>query len=213
MAGEITEIKVQKRKMDRVNVYLDGEYGFSLAMGVAASLKRGDILSEEEIRELQSRDAVQKAYDRALDYLAYRPRSSAELRRYLRKKQVSTEVGEAVLERLSAAGLLDDGAFARYWVENRETFKPRGRRALRHELRQKGIDDELIAEVLSEIDEEESAYRAAVSQAQRYDHLDDRVFRQKMYGFLRRRGFGYEVVRETVSRLLQQSAEEGGEDS
>lgn len=210
MAGQITEIKVQKRKRDRVNVYLDGEYSFSLAMGVAASLKRGDVLSDEEIQELQSRDSVQKAYDRALDYLAYRPRSSAELRRYLRQKQVSREVSELALERLNAAGLLDDGAFARYWVENRETFKPRGHRALRHELRQKGIDEELIAEVLSGVDEEESAYRAAVRQAQRYDHLDDGVFRQKMYDFLRRRGFGYEVIRETISRLLQQSAEEGG---
>lgn len=213
MAGQITEIKVQKRKRDRVNVYLDGEYSFSLAMGVAASLKRGDILSDEEIQELQARDSVQKAYGRALDYLAYRPRSSVELRRYLRQKQVSADVSELALERLSAAGLLDDGAFARYWVENRETFKPRGHRALRHELRQKGIDDELIAEVLSEVDEEESAYRAALGQAQRYGHLDDGVFRQKMYDFLRRRGFGYEVIRDTISRLLQQGAEEGGEQS
>ncbi len=213
MAGQITDIRVQKRKRDRVNVYLDGEYAFSLEMGVAVSLKRGEILSDEEIQGLELRDSVQKAYDRTLNYLAYRPRSGAELRRYLTKTHVSPEVSERVLERLSAAGLLDDEAFARYWVENRETFRPRGRRALRQELRQKGIDDALIAEILNELNEEESAKRAAIKQAPRYDNLDDGVFRQKMYSFLRRRGFDYEVVRETISCLLQQRSEEGAERS
>jgi regulatory protein len=213
LAGEITDIKLQKRKKDRVNVYLDGEYAFSLEMVVAASLKRGDILSEKEIQDLELRDSVQRAYDRTLNYLAYRPRSGAELKRYLLKRQVSPQVCERVLERLSAAGLLDDEAFARYWVENRETFRPRGRRALRQELRQKGIDDELIAEILNELNEEESARRAAMKQAPRYDNLDDGVFRQKMYSFLRRRGFDYEVVRETISCLLQQRGEEGAERS
>ncbi len=213
MAGQVTKIKVQKRKRDRVNVYLDGEYAFSLEMVVAASLKQGDILSDEEIQDLELRDSVQKAYDRTLNYLAYRPRSGAELRRYLTKRQVAPEVSERVLQRLSAAGLLDDEAFARYWVENRETFRPRGRRALRQELRQKGIDDELIAVILNEFNEEESAKRAAIKQARRYHNLDDAVFRQKMYSFLRRRGFDYEVVRETISCLLQQRSEEGAERS
>jgi regulatory protein len=209
VAGEITAIKAQKRNKDRVNIHLDGEYAFSLEMIVAASLKRGDYLSDEEIKGLQMQDSFQKAHDRALNFLAYRPRSSAEVSRYLKEKGVPLEVSEEVLQRLSAARLLDDVAFARYWVENRETFKPRGRRLLRQELRQKGVDDELIAEALSEVDEEESAYQAALKQASRYARLDDGLFRQRMYNFLRRRGFTYEVIRETISRLLHQRSEEG----
>ncbi len=209
VAGEITAIKVQKRKKDRVNIYLDGEYAFSLKMIVAASLKRGDYLSDEEIKELQMQDCFQKAYDRSLNYLSYRPRSSAEVRRYLKDKGLPLQISEEVLQRLSAAGLLDDQAFASYWVENRETFKPRGRHLLRQELRQKGVDDELIAEALSEVDEGESAYQAALKQASKYAYLDDRVFRQRMHNFLRRRGFTYEVIRETISRLLQGRSEEG----
>ena len=210
MAGEVTAIKAQKRKKDRVNIYLDGEYSFSVKMIVAASLQRGDYLADEEIKELQMQDAFQKAHDRALNYLAYRPRSSAEVSRYLAGKRVPSQVGEEVLQRLSAAGLLDDLAFARYWVENRETFRPRGRRLLRQELRQKGVDYELIAEALGEVDEEESAYQAALRQARKYAGLDDGLFRQRMHNFLRRRGFSYEVVRETISRLLQQRSEEVG---
>jgi len=210
VAGEVTAIKAQKRNKDRVNIYLDGEYSFSVKMIVAASLQRGDYLADEEIKELQMQDAFQKAYDRALNYLAYRPRSSAEVSRYLAGRRVPSQVGEEVLQRLSAAGLLDDLAFARYWVENRETFRPRGRRLLRQELRQKGVDDELIAEALGEVDEEESAYQAALRQARKYAGLDDGLFRQRMHNFLRRRGFSYEVVRETISRLLQQRSEEVG---
>jgi regulatory protein len=128
---------------------------------------------------------------------------------YLRRKAVPPQVIEEIQGRLSAAGLLDDAAFARYWVDNRETFRPRGRRLLRQELRQKGIDDELITEALSVVDEQQSAYRAALQQATRYDRLDDDLYRQKMYSFLRRRGFEYEVIRETISSLLGQRSEEG----
>lgn len=209
MGGEITAIKAQKRNRKRVSIYLDGEYAFSVKAIVAASLRRGEYLSDERIGQLQMEDMVEKAHNWALSYLGYRPRSRSEMVRYLRGKSVSPEVSEEIQRRLSAAGLLDDAAFARYWVENRETFNPRGWRLLRQELRQKGIDEELIAEVLSIVDEEESAYRAALKQGTRYDRLDDDLFRQKMYSFLRRRGFSYEVIRETISGLLRQRSEEG----
>lgn len=209
MGGQITGIKTQSRNRKRVNVYLDGDYGFSLALEVAASLKRGDSLSDGEIEELQLRDSEAMAYNKTLKYLGYRPRSTAEVSRYLRDKGFHEQVSEQVTMRLRRAGLLDDRAFAQYWVENRETFRPRGRRLLRQELRQKGISEELIAEVLAEVDEESSAYRAAVAHAAKYARLDDDGFRDKMSSFLRRRGFDYEVVREVVSRLLLQRGEEG----
>lgn len=208
MAGQITDLKVQKRNSRRVNVYLDGGYVFSLGLVHAATLNKGDELSDEEIEELQLRDSVETAYDRTLGYLAYRPRSSAEVRRYLMRKGVGPEVADSVLARLRAAGLVDDSAFAQYWVENRESFRPRGRRLLRQELRQKGVSDRLIDEVLSEVEEGRSAYKAAVPRAHRYSQLDDETFRDKMYGYLRRRGFDYDVIQETMSRLLLERGEE-----
>jgi regulatory protein len=204
VAGKITAIRVQERKKDRANVYLDGEYAFSLALIVAGTLRPGEQLSDERIRELQMEDSFQKAYDRSLDYLGYRPRSSVEVSSYLKGKGVTPEVSEEVLRRLGAAGLVDDVAFCEYWVENRETFKPRSRRLLRQELRQKGIDDEAIAEVLAEVNDEESAYRAGAKQAAKYHGLDDDLFRQRMQSFLKRRGFSYEVIRETIDGLLDE---------
>jgi regulatory protein len=208
VAGQITDIKAQKRDSNRYGVYLDGEYVFSVGLPHAATLKKGDSLSDEEINELRLRDSVDRAYDRTLGYLAYRPRSAAEVRRYLMGKGVTPEVADAVLERLRSAGLVDDSAFAQYWVENRESFRPRGRRLLRQELRQKGIGDKLIDEALLDVEEGRSAYEAAVQRAYRYTQLDENAFREKMYGYLKRRGFEYDVIAETVSRLLLERGEQ-----
>jgi regulatory protein len=203
MVGTITALKVQKRNPRRVNVYLDGRYAFGLAAIEAARLRRGQVLSDEDIEELKERDSFEKAHDRALRFLSYRPRSEAEVRRYLRGKAVSPAIEEEVIEHLTRAGLLDDLAFARYWVENRESFKPRGLRMLRYELRQKGLGDETIAQALAGLDEEEGAYRVALRRGRRLAHLDQLSFRQKLSAYLLRRGFPYGVVNPVVERAWQ----------
>jgi regulatory protein len=209
MAGTITALKLQKKNKERVNVYLDDRYAFSLAAIEAAKLRRGQLLSDQEIEELLERDSFQKAYARALRFLSYRPRSEAEVRRYLQGKKVSPTIEAEVVERLTAAGLLDDQAFASYWVENRESFNPRGRYALRHELYQKGLSEETIAAALEDIDEEESAHRALTSRARRMPPLDRRSFRKKLGSFLRRRGFSYEAISTALERMWQEMVEEG----
>jgi len=130
MAGKITALRFQKRNKDRVNVYIDGQFAFGLAAIEAARLQVGQTLSDDDVARLRVRDEVERAYERALNFLSYRPRSEAEVRRNLYKKDVEDEVVEVVVERLTRAGLVDDREFARYWVENRLQFNPRGARAL-----------------------------------------------------------------------------------
>jgi regulatory protein len=209
MVGTITALKVQKRNPRRVNVYLDGHYAFGLAAIEAARLRRGQVLSNEDIEGLKERDSFEKAHDRALRFLSYRPRSEAEVRRYLQGKAASPAVEEEVIERLTRAKLLDDLAFARYWVENRESFRPRGLRMLRYELRQKGLSDETIAQALADLDEEEDAYRAALRRGRKLTHLDQISFRKKLGAHLLRRGFPYEVVNLAVERTWQELKAEG----
>jgi len=217
MAGTITALTAQKKNKDRVNVYLDGRFAFGLAAIEAARLRRGQALSDEEITALQNRDEVQKAHESALHYLDYRPRSVDEIRRYLKGKDVAPEVADEVIERLTSVGLLDDRAFARYWLENRSDFRPRGERALRLELRQKGVPGDIIAQVLSEShNEDDAAYRAAMTQARKVRTTDPVEFRRKMEAHLIRRGFSYDIAREAVARIwneLQPSGknEESGE--
>jgi regulatory protein len=209
VTGTITALKPQKKNKERVNVYLDGRYTFSLTAIEAATLRRGQFLSDQEIEDLLERDSFQKAYDRALRFLSYRPRSEGEMRRYLQGKRVSPAIEAEVVERLTLAGLLDDQAFASYWVENRESFKPRGRHALRYELRQKGLGEEIIALALEDIDEEDSAYRALINRARRIAPLDRGAFRKKLGSFLRRRGFSYEAINAALERAWQEMVEEG----
>jgi regulatory protein len=204
MAGTITALRVQKKNKQRVNVYLDGKFAFGLAAIEAAKLHRGQHLSDEEIAHLREQDTRETAYERVLDFLSYRPRSEAEIRRYLQRKQVSPSVQKEVIARLTRAGLLDDRAFAHYWVENRERFKPRGAYALRSELRQKGLSEAVIASALEHVDEEEGAYRAAQQRVARWGHLDYQPFRQKLSAYLRRRGFAFETIEAVITRVWQE---------
>ncbi|MBN1661330.1 MAG: RecX family transcriptional regulator [Anaerolineae bacterium] len=201
MAGTITALQVQKKNPNRVNVYLDGRFAFGLPDIVAARLRHGQLLSEAEIAALQGEDAVERAYNRCLDYLAYRPRSVLEVRTYLKKREVAEAHAEAVIARLTRAGLLDDEAFARFWVENRERFRPRGPRALRYELREKGIDDRTIDQVLEPIDASDGAYRSGRKKAEQLRNVDHDIFYRKLGAYLARRGFDYETAREVTDAL------------
>jgi regulatory protein len=208
MAGTISALVAQKRNKERVNVYLDGRYAFSLPTIEAARLCRGQYLSDEEIELLQELDTFQKAYDQALRFLAYRPRSHAETLRYLERKGIPPPLAEKVIERLVTAGLLDDLAFARFWVENRDRFNPRGARALRYELRRKGLSAEIIQQALSEAAAEgEAIYSAALTKARQLVRLDHDDFKRRLGAYLARRGFSYEAIAEVVERLWQEVAE------
>ncbi len=202
MGGRITALKVQKRNRQRVNVYLDGRFAFGLAAIEAARLKVGQLLSDEEIVRLQERDAVERAAERALGLLSYRPRSRSEVRRRLSEKGYEQNTTQEALIRLERVGLLDDRAFARYWVENRLQFNPRGAAVLRQELRQKGVDDQVIEEVLAEYDEEEAAARAAETAVRQLRRLDPPTFRRRLSDYLRRRGFPYGVIESLVEQAL-----------
>lgn len=216
MAGIISELRFQQRNSERVNVYLDGRFAFALPDVEAARLRVGQHLSDADIEHLKDVDAEQKAYERAIRFLSYRPRSEAEVRTNLLHSDVDPELVERVIERLQAHGYVDDAEFARFWIENRERFRPRGARALRQELRSKGVADTASADLLAGVDLVESAYRAVQPRAVRLAGLlapppagDRQAFRRKVGDFLMRRGFDYDIVREVVTRLEQElTAEE-----
>lgn len=204
MPGTITALEVQQRNKQRVNVYLDGEYSFSLALIEAARLRRGQTLSDEEIAELKARDALEQAVDQAVRFLSYRPRSISEVRRYLEQKGAAPPVIDATIARLEKLGYVDDLAFARFWVSSRDEFNPKGPLALRQELREKGVSNSIIDQVLAEVDFADAAYRAVQRRVQRLRNLDRQAFRQKVYPYLARRGFVAETVHDVMARLMEE---------
>ena len=202
---KITALVVQKRNPNRVNVHLDGEYAFGLARIVAAWLRVGQELDEEKLKRLQVEDARERAVQQALLFLSYRARSESEIRQNLRKHEMPEEVIEETLARLRQDGLANDGQFAQAWVENRSTFRPRSRRMLAMELRQKGLDDEAASSALEDVDDEPLAYEAARKRASRLKGLEWADFRKKLSEFLARRGFSYSVIAPVVTRIWNEA--------
>jgi regulatory protein len=206
MIQRITAIEPQQKNPQRVNLYLDGEFAFGLAVVVAAWLRVGQELGEEKIASLKSQDEVEVAYQKALHFLSFRPRSSAEVRQNLSKRGISESLIEETLDRLQSTGQIDDEAFARAWVENRNTFRPRGKPALRMELRRKGLSDEIVQSVLNtQVDEAALAITSARKYARRLIGLEWPEFRQKLSGFLARRGFSYTTLAPVVSEVWKET--------
>jgi len=203
MTKTITALSVQKRNKDRVSVFLDGEYAFSLSLNAALALKRGQQLSQVVIDRLQREDDGFRAYHNALHLLGYRPRSRLEIERHLRQKGYETEAIEAAMARLVANRYVDDEAFARSWLNHRERLRPRGARGLTHELRQKGVEREIIDDVLTELDEEASAWAAIEGKIHRWRGSDQMALQKKIMGFLSRRGFAYDTIRKTCQKAWE----------
>ncbi|MBN1564465.1 MAG: RecX family transcriptional regulator [Anaerolineae bacterium] len=208
MGRTITALEVQKRNTERVSVYLDGEFAFGLPLLEAAKLRQGQELAEDEIQALRDIDALALAVDRAVRLLARRPYSTTEIRRNLATHDVAPPVIDAALEKLANLGYVDDLAFARFWIADRERFKPRGPRALRYELRQKGVSDAIIETALADVEAHDSAYRAAQERLRRLRGLEQHEFRNKLGAFLTRRGFGYDIVRDVIDQLINEIEED-----
>lgn len=208
MTNIITRLAIQKHNKERVNVYLDDEYAFAVSLDTALGLKKGQQLDAAQVAAFKAEGDIDLAYQRALRYLGMRPRSENEMTTYLAGKGYPEEVIAAVLARLRGRGYVDDAAFARFWVDNRTRFRPRGARALRYELRQKGVDSPTIDEALEDQDEEASAWAAAESKAGRWGDLPREEFDKKLIAFLARRGYAYAVCRRIAERAWQQIQEE-----
>lgn len=213
MAGTITALETQKRSTERVNVYLEGEFAFGLAVIHAVNLRPGMWLSDADIAALRTADEVERARERALDYLSYRPRSATEVQRYLLERDFSASAVEDVLQGLQRVGLVDDVAFAHYWRENREKFRPRGRGALAHELQQKGVPADDIQAALADYDEAAAARQVAAEQARRLQHLPPDVLKRRLMQRMARRGFAYDLIQDVLADVpfLQSNSEESEE--
>ena len=206
---KITAIEPQKHDPDRVSVFVDGEFrmGVSVEIAHAAHLRVGDEVAEALLAEVERRDRGWQAREAALHLLAVRPRAAVELARRLRMKGYEPEVTDEVIERLRELGMIDDAAFAGTLVRDRVRLRPSGARRLQSELRAKGVDEEVAREAIRDTlegegtDERELALRAAEKWRTRPGEERDRA-RRRLHGFLARRGFGGETIREVIDEVL-----------
>lgn len=202
--NKITRLAVQKKNPKRVNVYLDGDFAFGLYRDTAAWLETGQTLSDEKIKELLEQDQQAEVYQKALDFIAYRPRTAQETRRKLQQAGYEAFLIDNTIAALSDNGLLNDEYYAQQWVEERMRLKPRSKRVLIYELRQKGIPDDVIQSAVEEVDDFRSAYEAAEGRLSRYEGLSKFEFRNKLGSFLAGKGYSYEVIAEVTQELWKE---------
>jgi regulatory protein len=209
----ITALQQQATDANRVNIFVDGRFymGVFAVVVLKLGLKVEQELTSDLQQALKMEETRQKAVDGAMNYLSFRPRSREEIRRYLRKKETPPELIDDVLQRLVELDLVNDEAFASFWIESRERFRPKGAQAIKQELRMKGVQRDVVDEVVTDDHDEELAMQAGRKRAitlLRQPDLDFNTFRNKLGPFLQRRGFSYEVVKHVVRSLWQELADD-----
>jgi regulatory protein len=143
------------------------------------------------------------AYDAAVRYLGSRPRSVAEIKRHLRTKRFDDAAQDKAIDQLRAQRYIDDEAFARYWVEQRARFRPKGARAIVSELMAKGVARETIDVVLGEadLDSETKRAREAIRRPMtRWLSMTEPERKRKIHQYLAARGFSYDVIEEVLAK-------------
>lgn len=206
--GTITRLDSQVNNDDRVSIFLDGEFAFGVHedLVVRHGLQVGASLTTEEIREIEADEEYVDAKQTALDYLAYKPRTEQEVRRKLQKQDVSRLVIDDVIARLYELEYLDDEAYAHDYAHNRFSSKKYGPVRIRRELEERGVDRHLAETAVDELFAEKSAWGAAWEHAEKRwprlaDEEDPRRRRQKLYRYLRRRGFTSDTIRPILDEL------------
>lgn len=202
----VTAIEQQERRRG-YNIFVDGAFALAVEPDtlLASALRTGDVVTAERLRELAAADLRKRALDAALRLLASRPRSEQEVRERLTRRGLPPEIIQPALDRLKELGYVNDEEFARFWVEARSGSNPRGRIAVRRELRGKGVADDTAVAALEELPEEGSALKAGRKKARSLTGLEYQVFRTRLTGYLVRRGFSYETARATVDRLWKEA--------
>ena len=141
-------------------------------------------------------------YEAAVLYLGNRPRSVSEIRRHLHGKRYDDEAIDGAIDKLRAQRYVNDLDFAKYWIEQRSRFRPKGDRALVSELTNKGVARETINIALGELpaeSETDRARRAIGRSITRWQVLDPAERKRKIHAFLAARGFDYDVIEEVIA--------------
>jgi len=196
---KVTAIKAQVKNVERVSIYLDGAYAFSLTQGQLLELKlhNGKELSEKDVIELKQASDYGKLLERVMNFVMIRPRSIREVRDYLWRKKAEPHTIDTIVQRLETRGYLNDASFAKSWAHARQLTKPVSKRRLQAELMQKGVASEHIAQALADDEyNERQALQEIILKKRRQVRYQDN---QKLMHYLARQGFGYDSIKEALA--------------
>jgi regulatory protein len=193
----ISNIKQQAKDSNRVSVFLDGKYSFSLSLDevVATKIKVGLELSEPELKKFKKISADGKLRSRALEWLINRPHATSELKDYLYRKKAEPEQIESLVNEFIAKGYLNDVKYAGWYID---VLARRGKsnRAIRSELASKRVDRKIIDELIVEYDDEKQRLKMLIEKKQKLSRY--RSDNLKLAQYLTSQGFSYGLVKEVL---------------
>jgi len=186
---------------------LDNVFGFGIDLEnfVKLGLKVEQELTDEEIADIVKKAEFQKTLDKLLRFATLRPRSEKEIKDYFRRKKVHESLFNKLFDRLNHLELIDDEKFAKWWIEQRQSFRPKPKRIMNYELRMKGVKKEIIEKVLGEekVDEEKMARELLEKKMYKWKSLKGFELKQKMSQYLAQKGFSWEIVEKVVKLQLE----------
>lgn len=205
----ITKIEKQKKNSKRWNLYIDGEFacGISEDTFLNFGFRTNDEISEDTLNEVKRFDEYQFAKKSALDFLSYRIRSRKEIIDKLKSKKISSATIDKTIAHLEKLGLINDEEFAKLLVQSSTGKNPSGKSVIRQKLHKKGISKEISESVLNNIFTEETEKSFVLDLFNKYKKkltgLGKRQKRKKMFDYLARKGFDFDIINEILNEKLK----------
>ncbi len=202
----VTKISMQKRDTSKYNIYIDGEYVFALPKADIEyfHIQEGKEVPEKTVLFIQESLIYIQAQNKALQYIGYKLRTEKEVRRKLSDYAFAEEIIEKVLSFLKKYKYIDDKDYAVHYIKERLRLSPRGAYALRMELIQRGVSEQICAEVLTETEFSETADAVKwLEKKTRGQWPPDEKKKKQLYGFLQRKGYSYGVIKEAFEEMDQ----------
>jgi len=202
--NKITKIEQQKKKKNRVNIYIDGEFALGLYKDTVIKyhLYENKEITPEEISSIKKFEEFADAKEKVLNFISYRERSRKEIKDYLSNKGIPQVIINKVLNDLEKANLIDDRKFAVTWIKNRNKINPKGNFVLKMELKEKGIEENEIEKLLEDVDEKENARKVLNKAVKKYGKKISA--KKKILEYLTRRGFSINTVIEVVNEFYSE---------
>ena len=201
---EITSVERNKKNKDRMSVYIDYKYCFSIEEEdyFKLNLYEKKEITGEEINYIKNNINYRAAKSTAIRFLSLKYRCEKEIRVKLELSGFDDEVIENVLEELKSMGYINDRIYTQKYIHDRSKLKPKSKRGLKLELKNKGVTEDIIDEVIGEwdIDEDAVAFGLAKKKFGKYDIKDENITR-KIYSFLQHRGYSFETIEGVIKNL------------
>jgi len=200
----VTRIQRVGKSSDRFAVVLDDGRKIRVRAEVIVRLgiSAGGKLGEADLEQLKQEAELAEAKETGFRLLAVRARTVADLRKRLEARKFSARAISETIRMLQQQGLLDDEAYAKQFVHDCLTMRPMGARRIILELCRRGVDEELVRDVVNSLvdqaTETRAALRAARQRLERLKKLDEDAARHKVRAFLARRGFDEDVIDDVV---------------